>query len=66
MILKFCKHTIGVHRNAINRAVLSELGVCPLKLDSQVSIINIFLYLQDNKNEILSELIPEKKRSGSE
>ena len=57
--LKFCKHILGVHINATNCAVLSELVVYSLKIDSQVSMINLFLYLLDNKNEILAERIPE-------
>ena len=65
-LLRFCKHILGVHRNATNCAVLSELGVYPLKIDSQVSMINFFLYLQDTKNEILAELIPEMERIDSE
>ena len=66
VLLRFCKYILGVHRNATNCTVLSEQGVYPLKIDSQVSIINLFLYLQDNKNEILAELIPEMERIDSE
>ena len=66
VLLRFCKHILGVHRNATNCAVLSEQGVYPLKLDSQVSMIKFFLYLRDNKKEILAELIPEMKRIDSE
>ena len=66
VLLRFCKHILGVHRNATNCVVLSELGVYPLKIDSQVSMINFFLYLRGNKNEILAELIPEMERIDSE
>ena len=38
----------------------------PLKIDSQVFMINFFLYFRDNKNEILSELIPEMESTDSE
>ena len=66
VLLRFFKHILGVHRNATNCAVLSEQGVYPLKLDSQVSMIKFFLYLRDNKKEILAELIPEMERIDSE
>ena len=66
VLSKFCKHILGVHRNATNCAVLSELGVYLLKIDAQVSMINFFLYLRDNKSEILAELIPEMERIDSE
>ena len=59
-------HILGVHRNTTNCAVLGELGVYPLKIDSQVFMINFFLYLRDNKNEIVAELIPEMERIDSE
>ena len=65
VLLRFCKHILGVHRSATNCAVLSELEVYPLKSDSQVSMINFFLYLQDTKNEIPAELIPEMERIDS-
>ena len=45
VILRFCNHILGVHRNATDCAVLSELGVYPMKIDSQVSMIRFFLYL---------------------
>ena len=34
VLLRFCKHILGVRRNATSCAVLSELGVYPLKIDS--------------------------------
>ena len=66
VLLRFCKHILGVHRNETNCALLCELGVYPMKIDSQVSMINFFLYLRDNRNEILAELIPEIERIDSE
>ena len=42
--VKFCKHILGVHRKATNIAVLiSELGVYPLKLDTKLN--NMLMYL---------------------
>ena len=61
VLLRFCKHILGVYRNATNCAVLSELEVYPLKIDSQVSMINVFLYLPDNKMKYLLNLYQKWK-----
>ena len=34
--VKFWKHILGVHRKTTNIAVLSELGVYPLKIDTKL------------------------------
>ena len=70
-ILLFSSEMWGymMKENSENEKVLLRfckhiLGV--LKIDSQVSMINFFVYLRDNKNEILAKLIPEMERIDSE
>ena len=38
--LKFCKHILGVNRKAINNAVMSELGVYLLEIDTKINMIS--------------------------
>ena len=40
--VKLYKHTLVAHRKTTNIAVLSELGVYPLKIDTK---LNILMYL---------------------
>ena len=32
----FCKHILEVHRKSSNIAAMSELGTCPLHIDSKI------------------------------
>ena len=47
---KFCKHILDVQRKITNIAVLSELGVYPLKLDTKLNMLMYLTYLREQKN----------------
>ena len=44
--LKFCKQTIGVHRNAHNLAARAELGKYPLEMNILISVLRYYLRLK--------------------
>ena len=47
--VKFCKHILGVHRITTNIAVLSELGVYPLKIDTKLNMLIYLTYPREQK-----------------
>ena len=47
--VKFCKHILGVHRKTTNIAVLSKLGVYPLKIDTKLNMLMYLTYLKEQK-----------------
>ena len=59
--LKFCKHILGVNRKAINYAVMSELGVYPLEIDTTINMISFYLYIKGTENILLSKSLLEVK-----
>ena len=59
--LKFCKHILGVNRKAINNAVMSELGVYPLEIDTKINMISFYLYIKGTWNILLSKSLLEVK-----
>ena len=59
--LKFCKHIFGVNRKAINNAVMSELGVYPLEIDTKINMISFYLYIKGTENILLSTSLLEVK-----
>ena len=59
--LKFCKHILGVNRETINNAVMSELGVYPLEIDTKINLISFYLYTKGTENLLLSKSLLEVK-----
>ena len=59
--LKFCEHILGVNRKAINNAVMSELGVCPLEIDTNINMISFYLYIKGTENILLSKSLEVKE-----
>ena len=59
--LKFCKHILGVNRKTINNAVISELGVYPLEIDTKINMILFYLYIKDTENILISKSLLEVK-----
>ena len=51
--IKLAKYILGVHKSAINIAVLGELGLYPLSIHSLKSCINYWLYLVNTKENSL-------------
>ena len=51
--IKFAKYILGVHKSAINIAVLGELGLYPLSIHSLKSCINYWLYLVNTQEHSL-------------
>ena len=45
----FCKHILGVHRKTTNIAVLSKLGVYPLKIDTKLKMMMYLTNLREQK-----------------
>ena len=57
--LKFCKYILGVTKKYTNIAVLSELGIYPIRL-----LIHIYMYwhiLENSPSELLSRAFTELK-----
>ena len=59
--LKFCKHIFGVNRKAINNAVMNELGVNPLEIDTMINMISFYLYIKGTENIPSSKSLLEVK-----
>jgi hypothetical protein len=51
--IKLAKYILGVHKSAINIAVLGELGLYPLSIQSLKSCINYWLYLVNTQENSL-------------
>ena len=49
--VKVSKHILGVHRRSVNKAVMRELGVYPLRMDAKLNIISFYLYLKGSNNK---------------
>ena len=60
--LKFCKHILGVNRKAINNAVMSELGVYTLEIDTKINMISFYLHTKGTENILLSKSLLEVKK----
>ena len=55
-----------MQRNTTNVAVLSELGVYPLKIDTKLNMLMYSTYLREQKIYLLSTSLIEMEKIGSD
>ena len=63
--MRFCKNVLGVHSNACNFAVISELGQFPLIFSILTSCVNFWLHIIQSNTDSLLQKAYQEQMNGS-
>ncbi len=61
----FGKVLLGVHRKTVNRAVLGDLGLRPLKLNMKQNYLRYYDHIAQNNSNLLKRMLDESQKMNS-